>query len=180
MLPWLPFSLKILNSEHFYGTVHLISHFMVSPWMAADSISGLPFYLNWKHVSDFPNVLNSSLAETIYRQQWSNAHVRLCLAGLMDTFVIFLSLSALHPGQMPQDPDLAPCQSSIPFPSRVAARCEQGVPACCPAPAGLNPPLEWQSTWKCHPGPQQLQQVLLYVDRKCSVLQSFIIFSKYS
>lgn len=56
-------SLKILNSEHFYGTVHLISHFMVSPWMAADAISGLPFYLNWKHFSDFPNVLNSSLAK---------------------------------------------------------------------------------------------------------------------
>ncbi|RLW03640.1 hypothetical protein DV515_00006398 [Chloebia gouldiae] len=36
---------------------------------------------------------------------------------------------ASHPGQMPQEPDLAHCQSSIPFPSHVAARHVPTVPS---------------------------------------------------
>lgn len=43
MFPCLPFSLEILNSEHFYGAVQFISHFMVSRRMAADAVSVLPF-----------------------------------------------------------------------------------------------------------------------------------------
>lgn len=53
----------------------------------------------------------------------------LCLAGLMDMFLIFLPPSASHPGQMPQEPDLAHFQSSIPFPSHVAARHVPTVPS---------------------------------------------------
>lgn len=93
----------------------------------------------------------------------------LCLAGLMDVFVILLSPSALYPGQVPQEPDLLlPEQCSLPMP------CGWGVPAvlaCCHAPAGFHPPVERQNIWKCHPGPQQLQQVLPYVDRKRSGFQ---------
>lgn len=94
---------------------------------------------------------------------------RLRLAGLMDVFVIFLSPSALYPGQVPQEPDLL-----LPEQHSLAMSCGWGVPAVlayCHAWAGFHPPVEWQSTWKCHPGPQQLQQVLPYVDRKCSGFQ---------
>lgn len=175
MLSWLPFSLKILNSEHFYGTVHLISHFVVSPWMAADAISGLPFFIWTGNIS--------VTFQTLWTLHWPKPFtgnddqmhmLRLCLAGLMDMFVILLSPSALYPGQMPQEPDLVHCQGSISFPS--GARHDWGshipaVPPPCHAWAGLYPPVEWQSTSGCHPGPQQLQQVLPYVDRKPSVFQ---------
>lgn len=96
------------------------------------------------------------------------------LAGLMDMFVIFLSPSALYSGQTPRESDLIHCQSSIPFPSLAVARREQrstipAVPACRHARASLYHPVGWQSTWGYYPVPNQLQQVLPYVVRKCSV-----------
>lgn len=173
MLPWLPFSLKTLNSEHFYGTVQLISHFMVSPWMAADAISGLPFYLNWKCFSDFPNVLNSSLAKAIYRQRWSNAHVTAApgwFNGYVCHFPFTLSFKS-RPDALRTWPCPLPEQRSLP----ILCGCEAWTGSCVPAGpharAGLCHPVGWQSTWRCHPGPHQLQQVLLCLDRKRSLFQ---------
>lgn len=107
--------------------------------------------------------------KTIYRQRWSNAHVP-AVPGWFNGCVCHSPFTlSLYPGQVPQEPDLLlPEQRSLPMP------CGWGVPAvlaCCHAPAGFHPPVERQSTWKCHPGPQQLQQVLPYVDRKRSGFQ---------
>lgn len=166
IFPSLSFSLKILTSAHFYGTVQFIFHFRVSPWMAADAISVLPFYLNWKCFNVFPSVLSSSLAKKPFTGNDDQMHMLpLCLTGLRDTCVIFLSPSALYSGQTSRESDLIHCQSNIPFPSLAAARREQrgtvpAVPARRHAGAGLYHPVGWQSTRGCDPVPYQLQQVL--------------------
>lgn len=176
IFPWLRFSLKILNSEHFYGAVQFIPHFVVSPRMAADAISVSPFF--WTG-----NV--SVTFQMFWALHWqkpftgNNDQMHMLwpsLAGLMDMFVIFLSPSALYSGQTPWESDLIHCQSSIPFPSLAVARREQrstipAVPACRHARAGLYHPVGWQSTWGCYPVPDQLQQVLSYVVRKHSVFK---------
>lgn len=100
----------------------------------------------------------------------------LSLASLMDMFVIFLSPSALYSGQAPWESDPIHCQSNILFPPLAVARRKQrgtipAVPACRHAGAGLYHPMGWKSTWGYHPVPDQLQQVLPYVVRKCSVLK---------
>lgn len=151
---------------------------MVSPQTAADAISVLPFYLNWKCFSHFPNVLSSSLAKPFTGNSDQTHMLRLSLAILMDVFVIFLSPSALYSGQAPWESDLIHCQSSIPLPSRAVARREQrsavpAVPAGRHAGAGLYHPVGWQSTWGYHPVPHQLQQVLPCIGRKCSGMTRF-------
>lgn len=110
----------------------------------------------------------------------------LSLAGLMGMFVIFLSPSALHPGQAPRESDLIHCQSSVPFPSLAAARREQrstvpAVPARRHARAGLYHPVGRPSTWGYYPVPDQLPQVLPYGVRKCSFFwKSWSYFPDYS
>lgn len=128
------------------------------------------FYLNWKRSSDFPKALNSSLAKAIYRQGWSNAHVTAVpgwFNGCVCHFPFTLSFIS-----RPDAPGTWPCplpeQHSLPIPYGCHI---PAVPACCHAPAGLYPPVERQSTSRCHPGPHQPQQVLPHVDRKCSVFQ---------
>lgn len=127
IFPWLPFSLKILNSKHFYGTVQFISHFTVSPQMAADAVSVLPFYLNWKYFSDFPNVLSSSLAKTIYRQRWSNAHV-MAASGWFNGYVCHFpfTLSFIFRPDAPRIwPYPLPEQHTIPIPCGCKAWTEE-------------------------------------------------------
>lgn len=96
--------------------------------------------------------------------------LRLCLAGLMDVFVIFLSPSALYPGQMPQEPDLVHCQSSIPFPSHMAAIFQQCQPVVMLQQDYI---LQWKGR-----APQDVILDLTNLNRYCPMLIENVLFSK--
>lgn len=78
--------------------------FLMSPNQARGNGYEIPMpvvclYLNWKHFSGFSNVLSSSSAKSFKGNDDQTHMLRQSLDGLINVFVLFLSLSALYSGQ---------------------------------------------------------------------------------